>query len=150
MKQHVLSNGKLWYVLVVMSLIFFGSCEKRTGRSFLNNVTECGVTVEYGFEPWKESPTSVYVGPGDVVEIPDVDHWDIVHPATQDSVVFLFDDGVRVVHYYENGIDSLSLGHEQYVPEVNNIMADFLSPNPSWKEKNTSGNKWRNDYYIRR
>lgn len=145
-----LSNNKFLFAVATMSFVFFASCEKRTERSFLNNVTEFGVTVEYGFEPWKESPTSVYVGPGEVVEIPDVDRWGLVHPANQDSVIFLFDDGVRVVHYYENGIDSLSLGHEQYVPEVNNIMADFLSPNPSWKEKNTSGNKWRNDYYIRR
>lgn len=133
--------------VIVISLI---SCEKRTGRSFLHNETDKGVTVEYGFKPWDETSTTVYVAAGEEVEIPDIDRWGIVHPTNSDSVVFLFEDSVRIVQYYEKVVDSAGLGYETYSPEINNIMADFLSPNPSWIEKNTSGNKWRNDYYIRR
>ncbi len=141
---------KCLFPFLVILVLSLSSCEKRTDRAFLHNDTDQGVTVQYCFQSWNENPVSVYVGSGEELEIPDIDHWNIIHPSNQDSVVFVFDDSVRIVHYYEMLLDSTGLGHEVYTPELNNIMSDFLSPNPSWTEKNTSGNKWRTDYYIRR
>lgn len=137
-------------LFAIIATIFLTSCEKRTGRSFIHNDTNQNVTVIYGFKTWEDSPSTIHIESGQEYEIPDIDHWSITQHTTNDSVVFLFDDSTRVVHSYKLVIDSLGNGHEIFNPILYNILSNSFDPNPSWTEKNTSGNKWRNDYYIRR
>ena len=136
------------YIIIGLISVLITSCEKRTIRTYLHNDTDCGVTVEYGFVSWKSASTTRYLSSGQELEIPEVDYWEITQHSSDDSVVFLFDDGTRIVQQYKIEIDPLGLGHDTFIPEVHNILSNSLDPNPSWKEENTRGNKWRYDYYI--
>ena len=124
------------------------SCEKRSYRAYLHNDTDLGVTVQYGFTSWKDATTSRYLSAGQELEIPEIDYWEVTQHATDDSVIFIFDNGTRIVHSYKIELDPLGLGHETFIPEIHNILSSSLDPNPSWTEKNTKGNKWRCDYHI--
>lgn len=138
----------LSFIIIGLFATLVISCEKRTIRTYLHNDTDCGVTVNYGFVSWKSAPRSVYLSAGQELEIPEVDYWEVTQHSTDDSVVFLFDDGLREVHFYKIEIDPLGFGHDTFIPETNNILSNSLDPHPSWTEKNTSGNKWRYDYHI--
>ena len=134
-----------FFILTAVLLLLVQGCYKTQYRSFIHN--ECGqsVTVSYTLGDVVHRYTLAY---HQVVEIPDIERWDLITSPEQNVVRFEYADSTTVIHGCEHQIYADGTGEYIYTPAENNILLDDLS-HTSWKSSNHPHNEIFKDYYIR-
>lgn len=130
-----------------------GMFNKVSYTAFLHNETSQNVTLtyRYGYGCEQDSVRTFYVPAGQELEISDGDCWSFTrHAFPEDSAVFQFEDGFRMVQSYRYEYHDDGTADLRFAPELNNIFSGDVEAHPGWTLTKLKGNKMRHDFYIRR
>ena len=122
---------------------------------YLHNESGQDVTVFFSPRDGEAEGYTYKVKKGQVMEISQDAHWCVgVRYREQDSVVFVFADGKRVVHTYTDKAYGQDTHDFVYEPETNNIFYTgdgygIPAEKDSWVRKQLSTTRHRSDYTIR-
>lgn len=132
-------------VLMLLLLSSVQGCYKVNYRSFIRN--ECGQSVTVSYMLGEDSNRYVLEN-HQVVEIPDIDRWQLVSTPERFSVYFEYADGIRVIHTCGHVLREDGTGEYVFQPAENNILLDNLS-NTSWKISHHPHNEIFKEYCVR-
>lgn len=121
-------------------------------HDYLRNETDQDVTVIFNSKGDDRNNHTYLVPRGKTVEIPDAERLGVsLRALERDSVVFVFADGMRVVHTYTNTSFGKDMYSFVYEPAVNNIFYtgyDIQSADDSWVKTMSGTMRFRFEYTI--
>lgn len=148
---------RLYTIFALTLAMILGGCskedvsavlEKEECSAYLTNKSKLDVTVSF-FRYMDER--KYVVKAGQESEIPDTERWGMMahqHIAPEDSVVFLFSDGQRVVHRCMVEYDKNNAPIVSFQPTENNIFCVEEGNPPSWTYSTVRARHHRYDYTI--